>query len=54
MNQAGEAGAREGIKIAIELVHALRADFNGIYLMPAFNRFDYAAEIIETVKREIE
>lgn len=54
MNQAGDAGAREGIKIAIELVHALRADFNGIYLMPAFNRFDYAAEIIETVKREIE
>ncbi|HWQ04721.1 MAG TPA: bifunctional homocysteine S-methyltransferase/methylenetetrahydrofolate reductase [Longilinea sp.] len=54
MEQAGDAGASEGIKIAIELIQALRADFNGIYLMPAFNRFDYAAEIIETVKREIE
>jgi len=54
MDQAGDAGASEGIKIAIELIQALRADFNGIYLMPAFNRFDYAAEIIETVKREIE
>jgi homocysteine S-methyltransferase len=54
MDQADEKGAREGIKIAIELVHALSVDFNGIYLMPAFNRFDYAAEIIETIKREIE
>jgi homocysteine S-methyltransferase len=52
MEQAGEAGAREGIKIALELAQALRAEFNGIYLMPAFNRFDYAAEIIETIKRE--
>ncbi len=54
MDQAGDAGAREGIKIALELVQALRAEFNGIYLMPAFNRFDYAAEIIETIKREAE
>lgn len=54
MEQAGEAGAREGIKIALELAQALRAEFNGIYLMPAFNRFDYAAEIIEMIKREAE
>ena len=47
MNAAGEKGARVGIEIAIELIGQLRACSQGIYLMPAFNRFDYAAEIIE-------
>ncbi|HZW04213.1 MAG TPA: methylenetetrahydrofolate reductase, partial [Anaerolineaceae bacterium] len=49
---AGEKGAREGIQIAIELISQMRPVFQGIYLMPAFNRFDYAAEIIETVRAE--
>jgi homocysteine S-methyltransferase len=50
MEQSGENAAREGIKIAIELVEQLRPHFQGIYLMPAFNRFDYAAEVIESVR----
>jgi len=45
-----ENTAAEGIKIAIELVEQLRRHIHGIYLMPPFNRFDYAAEIIETIK----
>ncbi len=52
MSQAGENGAREGIKIALELVDQFRSFAQGIYIMPAFNRFDYAAEIIEGVCRE--
>jgi homocysteine S-methyltransferase len=47
MQAAGEHGAREGIRLAIELIAQLRTVSQGIYLMPAFNHFDYAAEIIE-------
>ncbi|WP_041454735.1 MULTISPECIES: bifunctional homocysteine S-methyltransferase/methylenetetrahydrofolate reductase [Anaerolinea] len=50
MEQAGENGAREGIRIAIELAEQIHTIAQGIYIMPAFNRFDYAAEIIEAVK----
>ena len=51
MERAGANAAAEGIKIAIELVEQMRPYVQGIYLMPPFNRFDYAAEIIEAVKR---
>lgn len=44
-----ENAAAEGLKIAIELVEQMRPHIQGIYLMPPFNRFDYAAEIIEAV-----
>ncbi len=47
MRQAGENGAREGIRQAIALIGQLRSVASGIYLMPAFGRFDYAAQIIE-------
>ena len=48
MQQAGDQGAREGIRLAIELIGQLKSIAQGVYLMPAFGRFDYAAEIIET------
>jgi len=47
MQRAGEKGAQEGIRIALKLIGQLKKIAQGIYLMPAFNRFDYAAEIIE-------
>lgn len=50
MAASGENGARNGIQIAIELTNQFREFAQGIYLMPAFNRFDYAAEIIETIR----
>jgi homocysteine S-methyltransferase len=50
MRKAGENSAREGIKIAVELIETLRSEIHGVYLMPAFNRFDYVSEIIESVK----
>jgi len=49
LEDAKENAAAEGIKIAIELVEEMRPFIQGIYLMPPFNRFDYAAEIIEAV-----
>jgi len=51
MSLAGEESATEGIKIAIELVQELRPMIHGIYMMPAFSRFDYVAEIIETIRK---
>jgi homocysteine S-methyltransferase len=53
IEQSGETAAAEGIKIAIELVETIRPNVAGIYLMPPFNRFDYAAEIIETVSQPV-
>ena len=50
MQSAGKDGAKVGIRIAIDLATRLKAHAQGIYLMPAFNRFDYAAEIIEAIK----
>ncbi len=50
MVQAGKNGAAEGVKIAVDLINSLKEHVQGIYLMPAFNRFDYAAEIIEAVR----
>jgi homocysteine S-methyltransferase len=50
MEQAGENSPREGITIAIELIQQLREQANGVYLMPAFNRFDYIAEVVEAIR----
>ncbi len=47
---AGEESAQEGIKIAVEQIRQIKAWGQGIYLMPPFNRFDMAAEIVEQVK----
>jgi methionine synthase / methylenetetrahydrofolate reductase(NADPH) len=51
IEKANENAAAEGIKIAIELVEQMRPVSQGVYLMPPFNRFDYAAEIIEALNR---
>ncbi len=48
MQKAGDNSAKTGIKLAIDLIKQLKDISQGIYLMPAFNRFDYAAEIVET------
>lgn len=50
MAGAGETGQREGVRIAIDLVNRIREWAGGLYIMPAFNRYDLVAEIIEAVK----
>ena len=52
MKEAGEMGAQRGIEIAVHLIQQIKPLAQGIYLMPAFNRFDYAARIIETFCRQ--
>ncbi len=52
IERAGDKAAAEGIKIAVELIEEIRPWAHGIYLMPAFGRYDLAAEIIEAVKKK--
>ena len=47
---ASENMAAEGRRIAVELIEELKQDFQGAYFMPAFNRFDMVAGIIEHIK----
>jgi methionine synthase I (cobalamin-dependent)/5,10-methylenetetrahydrofolate reductase len=50
MWQAGDKGAQEGVAMARDLVLQLRSFTQGIYLMPAFGRYDLASEVIEVLK----
>ncbi len=40
----------EGKRIAVELIEELKQYFQGVYIIPSFNRFDMVAEIIEKIK----
>ena len=50
MREAGDAGLAEGRAIARETVAAARGAVQGVYLIPAFNRYDVAAELVEELK----
>lgn len=50
IESAGDEGARVGIELAIELIEQLKGWAGGVYIMPQFQRYDMAAEIIEAVK----
>ncbi|MBN1991409.1 MAG: bifunctional homocysteine S-methyltransferase/methylenetetrahydrofolate reductase [Anaerolineae bacterium] len=52
IRSAGSNSAQAGLVLARELIAELRAFAHGIYLMPPFERFDLAAELIESVKQE--
>jgi methionine synthase / methylenetetrahydrofolate reductase(NADPH) len=47
---ARENAPVEGIKIAVELAEDIKEWGQGIYIMPAFGRYDLAAEIVEAVR----
>jgi homocysteine S-methyltransferase len=51
MTAAGEHGAATGIELAVGLAQQLKGLTQGVYLMPAFGRYDIAAEIIEAVHK---
>jgi homocysteine S-methyltransferase len=50
ISKAGGDSAVEGAQIAMELVQDLKLDFQGIYFMPAFSRYDMVADIIDQIK----
>jgi homocysteine S-methyltransferase len=53
MTGSGAEEQAEGQRIAWELIEAVSPIAQGIYLMPAFNRYDLAAALIETVRERI-
>ncbi|MEW5957351.1 MAG: bifunctional homocysteine S-methyltransferase/methylenetetrahydrofolate reductase [Chloroflexota bacterium] len=50
MRLAGDRGAVEGVAMARDMVQQLLSFTQGIYLMPAFGRYDLAAEVIEATQ----
>ncbi len=50
IRMAGENAPHEGIRIALELIERMRPWARGIYLMPQFNRYDLAAELVDGIK----
>ena len=50
LKEAGEASPQEGVRIATGLAKQIKSWAQGIYLMPAFSRYDLTAEVIEAVK----
>ena len=51
MRDAGEKGAKVGVVMARELIKQLRSNVQGIYLIPAFGRYDLAAEVLEVAAK---
>src|SRR3990172_6887206 len=51
LKKAGESAPQTGIRIALEMIDQMRSWAGGIYLMPAFNRYDLAAEVIQAVNK---
>ena len=49
LEAAGKDSPHEGVRIALELIAQMRDWAGGIYLMPAFSRYDLAAEIVESI-----
>lgn len=47
IQEAGPAAPQEGVRITLELIEQMKSWARGIYLMPAFNRYDLAADIVE-------
>jgi methionine synthase / methylenetetrahydrofolate reductase(NADPH) len=50
MEKVGEKSEMEGVAIAAEMVEQMRDYTQGVYIMPAFGRYDLAAEIIDRIK----
>jgi homocysteine S-methyltransferase len=47
----GEAARREGVKIAREMLFAVRDQVQGAYLMPPLGRYELALEVLDGLKR---
>jgi homocysteine S-methyltransferase len=50
VRRAGSGAPEEGVRLAQELIESLQGAAQGVYLMPAFHRYDLAAEVIDRVR----
>ncbi|MBI5609472.1 MAG: bifunctional homocysteine S-methyltransferase/methylenetetrahydrofolate reductase [Deltaproteobacteria bacterium] len=49
MARAGERGPEEGVAIAREFIEAVRSGVAGTYLMPPFNKFEMAVDVLRGI-----
>jgi methionine synthase / methylenetetrahydrofolate reductase(NADPH) len=49
MEQAGEHAPQEGVQIAQELIRDMMGMIQGIYLVPAYGKYELAAEVIDAI-----
>jgi hypothetical protein len=49
IEDAGADAAQEGVRIAQELLRALKGCVQGAYILPAFGHYDLAAQVINDV-----
>lgn len=49
IEDAGEDAAQEGVRVAQELLRGLRPFAQGAYIIPAYGRYELAAQVIEAV-----
>lgn len=49
MDHADGPSEQLGVKITLEIIDKMRPLIQGVYIMPAFSRYDLAAEIVESV-----
>jgi homocysteine S-methyltransferase len=45
-----EKPQQEGVKIAQEILGAIRPYVQGVYMMPAFNRYDLVADVLDILQ----
>jgi homocysteine S-methyltransferase len=50
IEKAGDDSPQEGVRIAVELIQRAREWSQGVYIMPAFGRYDLAGDIIEAIR----
>ncbi len=50
IGSAGERAPQVGVRLAVELLEGLSGVVQGAYIMPAFGRYDLAAEVIEDLR----
>src|SRR5690606_24476277 len=53
LEDAGDQAAREGIRIASELLASMRGLVQGAYITPAYGRYDLAAEVIDGIRARV-
>jgi homocysteine S-methyltransferase len=52
MRLAGPDGRREGVRMAQELLLEAREVVQGVYIMPSFDRYELAAEVLDVLPRD--
>ncbi len=50
MNEAGEKGMLEGLKIATEVVSAIHSQIQGVYIMPSHGKYEASGELVKLLK----